>query len=141
MFAKLTVRYGAAFMRQYADLDPSLVKADWAELLGGFHCRPDAIRYGLENLPPDRPPNAMQFRAMCNLRPDKALPALPAPESKPAPEVMARVAAIRVTQGANDPKAWAWRLKEREAQGPGLTLAQRQMWREALREELATGAA
>lgn len=37
-----------------------------------------------------------------------------------------------------DKKAWAWALKAREERDPtGMSLAQRTMWREALRPELA----
>ncbi len=36
-----------------------------------------------------------------------------------------------------DPKAWARALKAREERGEHLTLAQRDMWREALKSELA----
>ena len=87
---------------------------------------------------PEKPPTVLQFRALCNLRPDKALPALPAPESKPAPEVLARADEIKSSQKQIDPKAWAWALKAREERGPGLTLAQREMWRTALRDVLTT---
>lgn len=31
LFARLAVRYGGAFLRQYGDADPALVQADWAD--------------------------------------------------------------------------------------------------------------
>jgi hypothetical protein len=82
LLARLTVRYGAAFMRQYADLDPELVKADWSEVLDG--ASPDSIRYALENLPADKPVNAMQFRDIARRGPSASLPQLPEPPSDPA---------------------------------------------------------
>jgi hypothetical protein len=91
LFARLTVRYGVAFMRQYECLDMDAVKADWADVLGGFKDHPDALRHGLDSLDPDRPPTAMQFRKLCNAAPrdDKVL-SLPAPVADPE-----RVAAVK----------------------------------------------
>lgn len=100
LFAKLSVRYGAAFMRQWPDADLSVVKADWAEVLGGFQNRPDAIRYGLDHLNPDKPPTALQFRALCNSGPrDDGALKLPPPEpAKDGPQlqaVRAKLAEVR----------------------------------------------
>lgn len=67
LFAKLTVRYGAAFTRAYADLDPIIVKADWAEVLDGVSG--SSMSYALRYLPAERPPNAMQFRDICRRAP------------------------------------------------------------------------
>jgi hypothetical protein len=72
LWAQLSVRYGTAFIHQYEGLDLTLVKLDWASLLRPFLRRSDdgldapAIRHALERLPVDRPPNAAQFRALCN---------------------------------------------------------------------------
>lgn len=100
LFARLSVRYGAAFMRQWPDTDPALVKADWAEVLGGFQNRSDAIRHGLGKLDPDRPPNALQFRALCNSGPrDDGFLKLPPPSPMPdGPQLQAirtRLAEVR----------------------------------------------
>jgi hypothetical protein len=137
IFQKLSLVYGREFLSRWEGQELPSVMADWSRELSGFADQPDAIAYGLQHLPPEKPPTVLQFRALCNLRPDKALPALPAPESKPAPEVMARVATILDTRRVNDHKAWAWKLRERESRGPGLTRAQRGMWRKALADELA----
>lgn len=64
LFGKLALRYGAAFWRQYPDLDIQLVKDDWGHVLDGRSG--GAIAYALANLPGDRPPNAIQFRNLCN---------------------------------------------------------------------------
>lgn len=78
LFAKLAIRYGAAFMRQWPDADPALVKADWAEVLDGTSG--DALSYALRYLP-ERPPNAIQFRDICRRAP-------------PAPDVVAIAAPV-----------------------------------------------
>jgi hypothetical protein len=69
IFDRLTVRYGTAFRAMYADLDQGSVVDDWATVLGGFMSRPTSLAYGLDNLPEDKPPTAMQFRAICNRSP------------------------------------------------------------------------
>ena len=79
LFAKLTVRYGEAFMRQYHDMDIELVKADWAEVLDGFQYLDGSIMYALRYLPSERPPSALQFRDICRRAPDIPKPALTAP--------------------------------------------------------------
>ena len=50
--------------------------------------------------------------------------------------VMAELARIRASIKAENPKAWAWRLRDRENAGERLTIAQRDMWRAALKSEL-----
>jgi len=82
LFAKLTLRYGAAFMRQYADLNIEFVKDDWAQVLDGVSG--DSIKYALENLPSDRPLNALQFRDLTRRSPLPELPKLPLPPADPA---------------------------------------------------------
>jgi hypothetical protein len=57
LFARLTVRYGAAFLRQWPDADLAVVKADWADVLDG--CRGESIGYALRYLP-NTPPNALR---------------------------------------------------------------------------------
>lgn len=89
VFAKLTVRYGAAFIRQWADADPEYIKADWAEVLAGMPGY--ALSYGLRYLPND-PPNAIQFRNLCRLAPTpNEAPQLAAPKEPVDPEVMRRI--------------------------------------------------
>ncbi len=126
LHARLLVRYGAQWLRMYDGLDEAMVKADWAQTLAGVSA--DGIRYALENLPADWPPNAGQFRALCSeRRTDGGLPALPGPGDKPAPEVMAKIASI----GQSKPKAAspaqevAAGLRRRMADGQKLTGSQR----------------
>lgn len=73
LFAKLSVRWGAAFMRQWPDTDPALVKADWADVLD--RTSGDSISYALRYLPV-APCTAMAFRDLCRRAPAQVLPAL-----------------------------------------------------------------
>lgn len=88
LFAKLGIRWGDAFLRQWKDADPQLVKADWAEVLDGTSG--DAISYAMRNLP-DRPMVATQFRDLCRRAPVPAVPALAAPEIVPNPGRVAEI--------------------------------------------------
>jgi len=98
LFAKLSVRYGAAFLRQWPDAEPALVKADWAEVLDGT--AGSSMSYALRYLP-NTPPNAMQFRALCRSAPRPDVPALPAPDAPADPErVRAIVAQLKAPSGS-----------------------------------------
>jgi len=144
LFARLTVRYGAAFMRQYADIDATAVKADWADVLGVFANRPDAIRHGLEHLPADKPPTVGQFRLLCAGVPTIVPPQLPiANEMRAEPSRVAELVASVKPKQAKDPRGWALRLRRIETEQGGempngrrMTRAAREMWREALKEGL-----
>jgi hypothetical protein len=88
LFDRLVLRYGESFLRQYGDLNPAAVKADWADVLDGF--KAESIRWALQYLPADRPPNAMQFRDLCRRSPSgDAVEKLPAP--KPDPDRVRRM--------------------------------------------------
>ena len=50
LFARLTVRYGAAFLRQWPDTDLAVVKADWADVLDGVRGEPPVDRQALVDL-------------------------------------------------------------------------------------------
>lgn len=136
LFQKLSVTYGQSFMRQYDGVDPVDVKANWAHELSAFQQSPDAIRHGLEHLPPDRAPTVLQFKELCRRAPDSAFPrlaALPPPPSEPVdPVVAAAVRDALQAKSGRDPKQWARDLRDKEAAGAKLTLFQRQCFREAL---------
>src|SRR5574340_328262 len=87
--------YGSAFDRMWSapsGSDPvEHVKGlmfHWAKELGVYSSNSDAIAYALGNLP-DLPPNLMQFKALCNRRPEPQRPALPVAEFKLEFEVLA----------------------------------------------------
>lgn len=133
LFARLSVRYGDAWMRKWDGLDLVAVKADWAVELGAMS--PEAISYALDNLPTDRPPaTAAAFRSLATNRPRHQPPQLPAPKASDAvvAEVMSK--AFGPKPGA-DPKAQHRLLREREQRGERLTAFQKSAWREALRNE------
>lgn len=133
IFLKLSVTYGQAFLRQYDGVDLADVKANWAHELSGFQQMPGAIRYGLEFLPADRPPNVMQFRDLCRRSPPPPPPLqIAGPPVDPAVAVEARKIFAAKPRRAN-PRAWAETLRDREQQGAKLTQAQRSAWREALK--------
>jgi hypothetical protein len=91
LFARLSVRYGSAWLRQWEGVDIAAVKADWSEELSGFEKNPEAIRHAIRCLPADRPPTVGQFVALCRTAPVMAPPALPAP--KLSEEMKERVSA------------------------------------------------
>jgi hypothetical protein len=144
IFAKLTLTYGQRFMGLYAGLDIADVKADWGRVLSAFQQNRAALSFGLENLPADQPPTALQFRAICGRRPDAPVQRLPAPECS-AEAKSQGVAALRHLMGKlgkrrfgfeGDGVAWALRLQQREQGGDNLTPFQRDAWREALRQPI-----
>lgn len=121
LFERLTVRYGATFLRQYADVSVDAVKADWAETLGGFDG--SAIAYGIEHLAP-LPPNATQFREICRRAPVQFAPMLEAPKADPV-RVKKAIAAIDKSTRAEDPAVVCIRNIERAAERAPLTQSQR----------------
>lgn len=110
IFARLLVRYGAAWLRMWDQIDMEAVKADWAEVLSGL---PDwSLKHALDNLP-ERHPNAQQFRELCREARSNA-PALTfSREKPPAPNVERLIEALdKLPHGAD----WAKRLRERVKQ-------------------------
>lgn len=96
LFAKLTVRYGAAFLSQWRDADVAIIKADWCDVLAGFEKHPEAIRYALENLP-EKPLNAVAFRLIARRSPAPEIKRLPEPPADPE-KVAAAIAAAMAEQ-------------------------------------------
>lgn len=130
LFARLSVRYGAKWLRMWEGIDLDAVKADWATELGGFSDRSGAIKYALDNLPAEFPPTAAQFKAIAVRVPYYVPPALPEPKADP--KIVAQALSALTLGTSGNPKAWAYRLQEREKQGERLTQCQRGAWREAL---------
>ena len=139
LFDRLSATYGNLFLGRWAGQDLQAVKAIWAEELGGFSTHPQALAAALKMLPADAP-NAIQFReiARTQMRDERQppKPQLPAPPADPERVARAVEQACTAPTGIG-PKDWAWRLKAREEEGATLSKAQRDMWREALRDELA----
>lgn len=128
--ARLLVRYGSPWINLYRDIDPKLVISDWAEALNGFG--PEAIRYALGCLPDDAPPNAAQFAKLCMRGPQSQAPALTWEKAADAAIVAQVMDGIKPAADRHRLQ-WARDLKARDVAGGKLTLAQRTMYRDALR--------
>ena len=110
LFARLAVRYGSAWSAKWEGLDMDAVHADWADELAMFERWPEAISYGIVNLPLDRPPNVGQFRDLCRGAPARGavLSVVPLVEmseelrEQRRAEVRAKLKAVRdkLTRGA-----------------------------------------
>lgn len=96
VFARMLVRYGAQWIRMWEGVEPEAVKADWARELA--HATPEGIRYALDHLPPDRPPNVTQFKALMLNRPQKAYAELPRPPATPEEKQRVRDLLARARQ-------------------------------------------
>lgn len=121
IFDKLTLVYGQAFLRRWADIDMNAVKSDWGHELAGFQQQPRAIAYALENLPAERPPTVLEFRAMARRCPAEDVPRLESPKADPervAAELakLAPILAKPVARGVVD-AAWAHRILAAHAAG------------------------
>lgn len=136
IFRKLSATYGQAFMRQYDGVDLADVKANWAHELGVFQQAPDAIAYGLDHLPVDRPPTVLQFRDCCRRPTEHSTSTLRLPMPKPDPKLARAIRDAWKPVGSGGPRAWANRLRDREQSGEKLTAFQRSAWREALAAEI-----
>lgn len=83
LFEKLTLTYGREFLDRWRGLDLAAVKADWGRELASFADHPDMLGYALSNLPPDRPPTVLQFKAIARKAPPPVHQALPMPKADP----------------------------------------------------------
>jgi hypothetical protein len=138
IFEKLTLVYGQAFLRRWADIDLNKVKSDWSHELSGFDRAPKAIAFALANLP-EAPPTVVQFKSIARQAPPADVPQLPQPKADPArlAAELSKLDEIRVkvvNQPTGDMKAWARRLRAREVAGDRLSSFQRDAWRVALGE-------
>ena len=119
IFAKLAVRYGAVWLRQWDGLDMNLVKSDWGSELSGFDGNLEPLRYALRTLP-ERCPNVAQFRALANSCPlpeFKQLPAPKADERVVAEQIAKQTGLKQALAPAADPKDWARRILARSEAG------------------------
>lgn len=141
--------YGAEFDRAWQTpegADPlahvESLRQTWQRELRNFRNFPEAISYGLENLPP-RPPSLPEFRALCLRAPARAQPAQ-APLLPPVERDRVRLAAelgraVELLR-ARKPSACLLEMEAKVARGETLTPGQRQWLRHA-QENRPPGAA
>ena len=136
LFQRLSATYGAAWVRQWADVPMADVKAAWAHELATFAQSLHRIAWALENLPP-KCPNAIEFKALCRQAPAPETPRLPEPKADPA-RVRAELAKLGARQPGElqDPKDWARRILARHEAGEKLSPTTLRFAREALRSHL-----
>lgn len=120
IFDKLTLTYGQAFLRRWQDIDLNAVKSDWAHELSGFDQHPRAIAWALQNLPTEKPPTVLEFRAIARKAPADDVPRIevaPADPARVAAELrkLAPIASRPYT--GRDGKQWARDLLARVAAG------------------------
>lgn len=110
IFAKLAIRYGAVWLRQWDGVDMAFVQDDWKDELSGFSSNLEPLRYALRNLP-ERCPNVTQFKALANQCPAPEFKQLPAPVASKAvvAEQIAKQAGLKHSEDWRDPKSWARR--------------------------------
>jgi hypothetical protein len=127
IFDRLLGKYGNGFLSKFSRIDEKGrdigllgAKEAWAEELAGFQDKPDAIAYAIRNLPPDFPPNAMQFAELCRAGAKHVKSNAPALAYTPDPEkskAFAAKLAAMVSKGVqgSDPIFWATHPKGHQA--------------------------
>jgi hypothetical protein len=138
IFEKLTIVYGRDFMDRWRGLSIADVKTDWAHELAGFERWPEAIKFALQNMPPDKPPTVLQFRDICRKAPAKELPKLPEPKADPdrLNKAIAELSVAKANFKAEskiDHKAWAKRIMARHAARERINPTSLRFAREALK--------
>lgn len=141
VFDHLTLTYGRMFLARYDGLPVDDIRANWAEELGALNGWPEAIRFALSNLPPDRAPTVLEFRnlALRAPRPNNA-PRLPGSKPKTAnhPAVahhmQAAVRAVKDGQPKGDPLKWARDVVAKHEAGKPVTVGILRMARAAIAE-------
>lgn len=83
IFEKLMLTYGRDFLARWEGVPIADLKADWAHELAGYVCNAPALAYALQNLPTERPPTVLQFRAICQRAPAPAVPRIEPPKANP----------------------------------------------------------
>lgn len=138
IFDKLTLVYGQSFLRRWQDIDLNAVKSDWCHELDGFENHPKAIAYALQNLPADKPPTVLEFRAMARRAPADEVPRLPEPKADPSriAAELAKLAPMRKRTYV-DGRAWARRILARHEAGEKILPYSLNLARGAMRKEVA----
>lgn len=125
IFARLQGIYGAQFTSKFSRMDQGVdvgmlnAKSTWADELGNFSDKPEAIAYALDHLPTDHAPNALEFRDICRRAPAKEIEQRieykPTAEDTARHREMSRKAADAVKAPVFDGLLWAKRPKSQVA--------------------------
>ena len=141
IFEKLTLAYGVDFMNRWKGLSAAEVKTHWAQELGGFSSRKDAVSFALNHLPPGKPPTVLEFRELMRKAPPPKLPQLPdTPASREVIEAEKRRQdeIRRRSAPAGDQRDWARRLVAKADAGQWVRPSTLQAARDALRDRRVT---
>jgi hypothetical protein len=136
LFQKFGLIYGVDVARRYQGLDPAAIKQEWANCLGGFRNRPEAIKFALDHLPSDRCPTMLQFRDLCRQCPPPKVTALPEPKADKVVVTKEMAKIVKEAFRNDDPLGWAKRLKQRHDAGEYLSQLQIKAYREALNDTI-----
>lgn len=126
IFQRLTGVYGSQFRAKYShvengiDIGIAMAAEAWANELGDFVNRPEAISYALDHLPKDHAPNAIEFLDACKRCPRKEenhvrLEYKPTAEDKARQKEMAHKATAAVRPKEFDGLLWAKKPKSQKA--------------------------
>jgi hypothetical protein len=134
IFDKLTLVYGQAFLRKWDAIDMNAVKSDWAHELSGFEGHPKAIAWALQNLSPEKAPNALEFKFLARRAPPDELPRLEAPKADPdrIAEELAKLAPVLAKPLARPNTDWAHVIVARADAGERIAPAVLRMAREVV---------
>lgn len=135
LFSRMAIRYGAVWLNHWQGIDLDAVKLDWSNELAGLSN--EALKYGVVNLPLDKPPTLGQFKAVC-LRSPVGVQRMLTDDVKADPERVRQLTekaklATAIKRKSANRLQWAYDLQEREKNGEHLNQVQSQMWRDALR--------
>lgn len=135
LFDKMVLVYGQSFLRRWTDVDMGAVKSDWAHELASFAQSPRAIAWALQNLPPDKPPNVLEFRALCRRCPVEQAPQIEGPPADPAriAAELQKLAPLVQKKEEHDYKGWARRILARKEAGEPVAAICVRFAKEALR--------
>jgi hypothetical protein len=120
LFERLAATYGADWLRQWRDVPMADVKAAWGHELGGYSERLTALAWALENLP-EKCPNVIQFKRICESAPMPEAPRLPEPKADPE-RLRAELSKLgdikaRIEAQGVDGREWARRIVGRHKEG------------------------
>ena len=134
IFRQCAATYGAAWDKSLGQSPITDTKTAWLNAVAPFRNSKKRIVWALENLP-QRPPNPIEFRALCRVAPMPEVLALPEPAANPE-RVAAELAKLgHVRESVSMPhggKQWAYTLQKRHQQGDRLNHNQIRCYKAAL---------